>query len=474
MGFISQLRRHAEAGAAEAVATDGVSLTWLDLLARIEAGAAALHAAGIGPGTTVGVMIADEVEHFIASLALIAAGAWQITLASHDTATERETIAERARVTHVLAGEQGEAAIGDLPHLHWPLVGSERAIPAVSDGGLLLRTSGTTGTMNLVPVAAADLVAQAARHPEYAGSRLFRPASIEHNVSKRHRLYCAVMGGTNIFRAAGAVDVVDLCVRHRVTALDLSLLQVVDLAATPRAGLEHTDIRLAGSAVPYAVRARIEQNLTTRLYVRYGSTESGTVSVAGPGEHDTEESSGRLVPGIELQIVDEEGSPLATGEAGHIRMRGAGLATNYVGSPEQAAKRFRDGWFWPGDQGMLGADGSLRVLGRTDDMINLNGINIFPSEIERVLEAHPDVRCAAALALPSAVHGQIPVAAVELRGEGVVTERELVAYARDKLALRAPRRVIILPQLPRNSQDKIVRREIVPFFSTRGRTLGSE
>ena len=465
MGFVARLRQHGSRADREAVAADGVSLSWPQLMVRVEQEIATLHATGIGPGATVGISIADELEHFVASLALLGAGAWQIALATHDTEQEREAIAERAHVTHVLVGSQGEPGAGRATHLTWPLPPSAGQSSDVPEGGVFLRTSGTTGSMNIVPLTSTDLLIQAARNPEYADGRLFRPASIEHNNSKRHRLYCAALGGTNVFRPAGTFDVAEYCVRQRVTTLDLALMQAADLAATAHPGLEKIDLRVSGSAVPYEVRRRIEQNLTRRLHVRYGSTESGTVSSAGPGEHDGEESVGHVVRGLELEIVDSDGRPMAPGETGHIRMRGQGIAPGYFEGREQTAKRFRDGWYWPGDLGALRADGSLLVLGRADDMINLNGINIFPSEIERVLEQHPDVRVAAALPLSSAIHGQIPVAAVELRNGGLVTERELVAYAREHLALRAPRRIIIMDALPRNSQGKILRREISSRFS---------
>jgi len=464
MGFVARLREHGRRVGRQAVATAGMSLDWPELVGRVERDTAALRAAGIGPGATVGISIADEVEHFIASLALIGAGTWQIALATHDTEQEREEIAARARVTHVLLGQQGEPHTGEVPHLSWPLP-PRAAATEVPEGGVFLRTSGTTGSSNIVPLTAADLLVQAARNPEYIEGRLLRPASIEHNNSKRHRLYCAAMGGTNVFRPVGAYDLATFCQQTRVTTLDLALMQAADLAAAPRPGLDQVEVRVSGSPIPFEIRGRIEQNVSRRLYVRYGSTESGTVSTAGPGEHDETESVGRVVSGLELEIVDEEGIRSTAGETGHIRMRGEGIAACYFEGPEQTARRFRDGWYWPGDVGALGADGALRILGRTDDMINLNGINIFPSEIERVLEQHPDVRVAAALPLASAVHGQIPVAVVERRKGGLVTDRELVAYAREHLALRAPRRIIIVEALPRNSQGKIVRRELATLFS---------
>jgi acyl-CoA synthetase (AMP-forming)/AMP-acid ligase II len=101
-------------------------------------------------------------------------------------------------------------------------------------------------------------------------------------------------------------------------------------------------------------------------------------------------------------------------------------------------RHFRDGWFEPGDLATLDVDGQLVIHGRADDMMIMNGINIYPVEIERILERHPAVETAAAFPLPSGVHGQIPVAAVELRAGMRCAGGELVAFARDALGVRAP------------------------------------
>jgi len=467
MGIVSRLRDYADSEPGEAVVADGLSLGWSEFLARVGAGASALQAVGVGPGTTVGLSIADELEHLIACLSLLCTGAWQVTLATHDTDAERAAIARSAGVTHVLVGAPSEHAVpGVVVHI-WPLHGVAAGLPDVPEGGVMLRTSGTTGAANIVPLTGEQLCVQAERNVEYAGGRLLRTASIEHNNSKRHRLYCLALRGTNVLAPTAGTDVAAYCVRHGVTTLDLALMQAADLAAQPRPGLERVGIRVSGSAVPYQVRRRVEHNLTSQLYVRYGSTESGTIAVAGPGEHEVDESVGHVVPGLELEIVDEDGRRLPAGHGGHIRLRGEGVARGYLVIGEQGAARFRDGWFWPGDIGLLDDRGILRILGRADDMINLNGINIFPSEIESVLERHPAVRAAAALPLHSTNHGQIPVAAVELHADGLVQDRELLAYARELLALRAPRRIIVLDALPRNNQGKVLKRVIAERFSIR-------
>ena len=141
------------------------------------------------------------------------------------------------------------------------------------------------------------------------------------------------------------------------------------------------------------------------------------------------------------------------------------MAKGYCDDDEQTSRHFKGGWFYPGDVGLLRADGRLIILGRQNDMINFNGINIFPSEIEYVLEGHPAVGIAAAFAIESTIHGQIPVAAVELVTHAAITEAELLRYARDRLALHAPRKLFYVPLLPKNAQGKLLRNELRKLFN---------
>jgi acyl-CoA synthetase (AMP-forming)/AMP-acid ligase II len=262
---------------------------------------------------------------------------------------------------------------------------------------------------------------------------------------------------------------IDFVAAYNVTCLDISIMHAADIASLDGANkLSAVKLRTGGSAIPYALRKRIEETVTRNLYVRYAATECGSISMAGPGEHDDEETVGRIPDSVELEIVDDFDNRLSVGECGQIRLRAAGVATCYLNSPEHTAKRFKNGWFYPGDMGCIRNDGALIIRGRSDDMFVLNGINIFPTEIERILEGHPDVGCAAALGLPSKVHGHIPVAAVEMKKSALTSPAELRQFARVALGLRAPRRIIVLERLPRNSQGKIARRELLPLFTAEG------
>jgi long-chain acyl-CoA synthetase len=222
-----------------------------------------------------------------------------------------------------------------------------------------------------------------------------------------------------------------------------------------------TRVHASGSRVPARLRQSFRTDAGTQLHISYGAREIGRISTTYPeGGDDELESVGIPVPSIELQIVDDDGHPLPTGERGEIRVRSAGMIREYHLDPAATSRHFRDGWFHPGDVGSLTPGGSLCIHGRFDDMMSLNSIKIFPAEIERVLEEHPAVRAAAAFGIRSAVHGDIPVAAVELYAPAQAGPDELLTLARQRLGVRAPRRIFVLDALPRNATGKIVRREL--------------
>ena len=136
------------------------------------------------------------------------------------------------------------------------------------------------------------------------------------------------------------------------------------------------------------------------------------------------------------------------------------MVNGYYRNPAVTARNFRDGWFHTGDLGSFTPRGSLCLGGRLDDVMNLNGIKVYPAEIERVLESDPAVRTAAAFALRSDVHGEIPMAAVEWQGDAKPDAAALLSRARALLGVRAPRRIVLVDALPRTSTGKVARREL--------------
>jgi acyl-CoA synthetase (AMP-forming)/AMP-acid ligase II len=237
------------------------------------------------------------------------------------------------------------------------------------------------------------------------------------------------------------------------------LLALDDAELVPLQGLN----LLFSSGAPLSPTERVEirDRLCSRFFEYYASTEGGGVSLLTPDDIATHgQTVGRPVFAVEVEVVDAQDKPLPLGEIGLLRYRGPACATAYHFDPEASAEAFRQGWFYPGDLASLDADGFVTLCGRQKDMIIRAGINIYPSDIESALNAHPAVAESAALGWPSREFGEEIAAFVVLTG--ACEPGVLLAHARELLPQpKWPRAVFVVDELPRNSGGKVLKRELL-------------
>jgi long-chain acyl-CoA synthetase len=196
----------------------------------------------------------------------------------------------------------------------------------------------------------------------------------------------------------------------------------------------------------------------------YGLTETSPFITLMPLEYafDKMGSIGRPVPHAEVKIVDEEGKDLPRGEVGEIIVRGPMVMKGYHHNPEATRERIRNGWLYTGDLGRFDADGFLYHLGRKDDMIITGGLNVFPAEIENILLQHPMVTEAGAVGIPDKDRGEVIKAVVTLHHDAPVSEKDLIAFCRERLASwKVPRLIEFSDSLPKTSSGKVARRLLV-------------
>lgn len=243
----------------------------------------------------------------------------------------------------------------------------------------------------------------------------------------------------------------------------LSLLANTYPAGVP-AGLKTDQLRFAlcGSApVPAEVLKRFEETFHCLVIEGYGMSETTCRSTFNPPDERRRPGSCGLPIGNEMKIVDEEGAEVADGQLGEIVLRGENILKGYFKNPTATADAFRGGWFHTGDIGYRDTDGFFYIVDRKSDMIIRGGENIYPREIDEVLYSHEAVAAAATIGVPDPLYGEEVAAFVVLKEGASVTEEELLAFCRERLAdYKCPKTVRFVADIPKGPTGKLLKREL--------------
>jgi HIP---CoA ligase len=196
----------------------------------------------------------------------------------------------------------------------------------------------------------------------------------------------------------------------------------------------------------------------------YGLTEShALVAVANPDDPPDliATTVGTPIPDIDIQIVDDRGEPVGTGEQGELLVRGYTVMEGYLGDPEATAAAVVDGWLHTGDIATRDDRGYLRIIDRKKDIFIMGGFNVSPAEVEAALRASDKIADVAVVGAPDPDFGEVGAAFVVAEAGVKLTPDEVVAFARDRLAnFKVPRRVEMVESLPRNATGKVVKAEL--------------
>lgn len=185
-------------------------------------------------------------------------------------------------------------------------------------------------------------------------------------------------------------------------------------------------------------------------------------------------SAGRPVPGVEVLIADDDGNEVAPGESGEILIRSQATCMGYLKNPEATAEEFFDGYWKSGDIGKTDAKGFIHIVDRKKDMIISGGFNVYATEVESVLNAHPAVLMSAVIGIPHEEWGEAVHAEVVLREGQQLNAEELILHARASLGgYKTPKSVNFVSELPMSAVGKVLRREVrARFWANSGRSVG--
>ncbi len=260
--------------------------------------------------------------------------------------------------------------------------------------------------------------------------------------------------------------VLSLVQKHQPTFLVMIPSMYAALARDRKATRDvFSSVRIAvsgGEALPPTVRDQFHDRFGIEIHEGYGLTETSPAAHISLPWASRQGSVGRALPEVETRIVAPTGEVLPAGHDGEVQLRGPNVMRGYHRMPDATSKVLDpDGWFHTGDMGQLDEDGYLSITGRIKEMLIVGGENVFPREIESVLESHPEVDACGVIGRPDDKRGEVPVAFVELQEGAEVNSTDLRTWSAGRLApYQCPREVIVVDSLPRNPTGKVQRREL--------------
>jgi len=284
-------------------------------------------------------------------------------------------------------------------------------------------------------------------------------------------LACLMTGATNLPHLVfDPVAVLERVPRDHISMLPgpptlyQSILNLPDLKS-----YDISTLRLSvtgAAAIPVELILRMREELTFETIITgYGLTEACGIATMCRYDDDPEtiaNTSGRAIPGIEVQVVGEDGMERPRGEPGEVVVRGYNVMLGYLDDPEQTAEAIdADGWLHTGDVGVMDERGYLRITDRTKDMFVVGGFNAYPAEIENLMLRNEKVAQVAVVGVPDDRMGEVGMAFVVLRPGEQATPDELVAWCRDEMAnYKAPRHVELVDALPLNATGKVLKYQL--------------
>ena len=222
-------------------------------------------------------------------------------------------------------------------------------------------------------------------------------------------------------------------------------------------------IFISGSApLPMQTLTEFEEKFKVPLIEGYGLSEASPVVSKNPlrGAHKAG-SIGIPIPNVEMSVQDDSGKMLGANETGEICVRGGNVMMGYWNQPEETRETMRGDWLLTGDVGHRDADGYYYITDRKKDMLIVNGINVYPREIEEVIYHFPGVKEAAVIGVPDARRGEQPLAFVAMAEGQTLDEKALSQFIRGRLAdFKVPKQILVRPALPKNATGKILKTEL--------------
>nr|WP_314623968.1 class I adenylate-forming enzyme family protein [uncultured Noviherbaspirillum sp.] len=473
-----------------ALTDDLLTLRYGELPAAVDAVAAQMSATGVRAGDRVLLVAENAVALAVCIMAISQLDAWSATVNARLSAREIDNFLEHSGARRALyfgtvsPAARAHAEARGAERQLWPVIG-EIYLGALNTGAepepvfadptsqtaVMVYTSGTTGAPKAVMLSHANLLFIGSNNRLLRklgpGDTVYGVLPLSHVYGLSALLVASLISGAALLLAprfteqalAHALAMRGITVMHGAPPMYAKLLAWSEQTGTPLPAPHLRVAQSGGAPLTAALKSAFEKTFGVVLQNGYGMTEAAPSICQTRMESPRADCSvGPAIPGIEVRL---QGAELDEAGVGEIQVRGPNVMLGYYRAPELTAETLTDdGWLRTGDLAQVDADGAYHVVGRSKELIIRSGFNVYPVEVEQVLNAHPDVVQSAVVG--RAVEGNEEVVAfVETTQDAAVTVDALRAYLKDRLSpYKVPTQIIIMQQLPAAPTGKILKKEL--------------
>lgn len=344
---------------------------------------------------------------------------------------------------------------------------SSEIVTKEDDTAVILYTSGTTGRPKGVLLTHKNLYTNAensAKHNESERGTTLGVLPLAHVYGLTVSNICLLLGGAiAILSSFNLADLFSAIEKYRVKSFSAVPAMIHAMLSYPDSDQYDTSsLEWVGSGsapLPVVFLNAFKTKFNADIYEGYGLSEAAPIVTAHRKNIEIKPGSvGIAIPGVELSIVDDEGKDLPNGEVGELLVSGENVTPGYFNNPEETNKILKGKWLHTGDLAKLDADGYLYIVDRKKDLIIRGGFNLYPRDVEEILNGHEAVIEASVIGIPDERMGEEMVACIVKKEFAQVTAEELIRYCQENLAKnKTPKHILFIEELPRNGVGKILK-----------------